>query len=154
MGFLPDKWQEQIPENVAAMVSGQLKSDIKLISIYGQRDKTRTEHLGMVLKYLKFRRWQPLDEIWLSPWLLNKGMEHDNEPILLRQVCLKLGQEKILRPSIGTLERIVGGLDEQLHQETYRRFSPLLTENMKTRLTQIIAHELKVLDPSSKSTSS
>ncbi|WP_221392055.1 DUF4158 domain-containing protein [Dyadobacter sp. NIV53] len=67
---------------------------VKLISIYGQRDKTRTEHLGMVLKYLKFRRWQPLDEIWLSPWLLNKGMEHDNEPILLRQVCLKLGQEK------------------------------------------------------------
>ncbi|WP_221392104.1 DUF4158 domain-containing protein [Dyadobacter sp. NIV53] len=138
MGFLPDKWQEQIPENVAAMVSSQLNSDIKLLSIYGQRDKTRTEHLSMVLKYLKFRRWQPLDEIWLSPWLLNKGMEHDNEPILLRQVCLKLGQEKILRPSIGTLERIVGSLDEQLHHETYRRFSSLLTDDMKTRLTQIV----------------
>jgi len=138
MGFLPDKWQEQIPENVAAMLSSQLNSDIGLIPIYGQRDKTRTEHLGMVLKYLKFRRWQPMDEFWLTPWLFNKGMEHDNEPILLQQVCLKLGQEKILRPSIGTLERIVGSLDEQLHQETYRRFSPLLNEDMKTRLTQIV----------------
>lgn len=67
MGFLPDKWQEQIPENVAAMVSGQLKSDIKLISMYGQRNKTRTEHLGIVLKYLKFCRWQPMDEFWIAP---------------------------------------------------------------------------------------
>jgi TnpA family transposase len=138
MGFLPDRWQQQIPADVADMVSGQLSSDIELLSIYGQRDKTRTEHLNVVLKYLKFRRWQPLDEIWLSPWLLNKGMEHDNEPILLRQVCLKLGQEKILRPAIGTLERIVGSLDEQLHQETYRRLSLLLTEEMKIRLTQIV----------------
>ncbi len=138
MGFLPDKWQDQIPGNVAAIVSGQLNSGIELLALYGQRDATRTGHLGLILKYLKFRRWQPLDEIWLSPWLLNKGMEHDNEPILLQEVCLKLGQEKILRPSIGTLERIVGSLGEQLHQETYRRFSPLLTEEMKTRLTQIV----------------
>jgi len=41
MGFLPDKWQEQIPENVAAMLSSQLNSDIGLIPIYEQRDKTR-----------------------------------------------------------------------------------------------------------------
>ncbi len=138
MGFLPDKWQDQIPVNVAATISGQLNSGIELLALYGHRDATRTEHLGIILKYLKFRRWQPLDEIWLLPWLLNKGMEHDNEPILLQQVCLKLGQEKILRPSIGTLERVVGSLDEQLHQETYRRLGLLLTEEMKTRLTQIV----------------
>ena len=138
MGFLPDKWQQQIPVNVAEKICVQLNSNIELLSLYGHRDATRTEHLQVILKYLKFRRWQPLDEIWLSPWLLNNGMEHDNEPILLSQVCLKLLQEKILRPSIGTLERIVGSLDEQLHQETYRRLSLLLTEEMKTRLTQIL----------------
>ena len=138
MGFLPDKWQQQIPVNVAEKICVQLNSNIELLPLYGHRDATRTEHLQVILKYLKFRRWQPLDEIWLSPWLLNNGMEHDNEPILLSQVCLKLLQEKILRPSIGTLERIVGSLDEQLHQETYRRLSLLLTEEMKTRLTQIL----------------
>ncbi len=65
-------------------------------------------------------------------------MEHDNQPVLLQQVCLKLGQEKIFRPSIGTLERMVGSLDEQLHQETYRRVSGLLTEDLKTELTQLL----------------
>lgn len=143
MGFLPDKWQVQIPANVATKICGHLNTDFELLALYGNRDATRTEHLNQVLRYLKFRRWQPMDEIWLAPWLLNKGMEHDNEPILLQQVCLKLGQEKILRPSIGTLERIVGSLDEQLHQETYRRFSLLLTEDMKTRLTEIL--ELNIL---------
>ncbi|MEO6686562.1 MAG: DUF4158 domain-containing protein, partial [Dyadobacter sp.] len=138
MGFLPDKWQDQIPVNVAETVCGQLNAKFEQLTLYGNRDATRTEHLNLVLRYLKFRRWQPMDEIWLAPWLLNKGMEHDNEPILLRQVCLRLGQEKILRPSIGTLERIVGSLDDQLHQETYRRLSLLVTEDMKTKLTEIL----------------
>lgn len=138
MGFLPDKWQEQIPAEVAVMVSRQLHISIELLPQYGQRIKTRTDHLNTILKYLGFRRWQPMDELWLAPWLLNKGMEHDNESVLLQQVCLKLGQEKIFRPSIGTLERMVGSLDEQLHQETYRRVSVLLTEELKTGLTQIL----------------
>jgi len=59
MGFLPDKWQEQIPENVAVMMNGQLNSNIELMALYGTIYNTRTEHLCMVLKYLKFRRWQP-----------------------------------------------------------------------------------------------
>jgi len=138
MGFLPDKWQEQIPAAVAVMVSRQLHISIELLPQYGQRIKTRTDHLNIILKYLGFRRWQPMDELWLTPWLLNKGMEHDNESVLLQQVCLKLGQEKIFRPSIGTLERMVGSLDEQLHQETYRRISGLLTEELKTKLTQLL----------------
>ena len=138
MGFLPDKWQEQIPENVASMISRQLNKSMDLLSGYTQRDNTRTEHLNRIMKYLGFRKWQPMDEIWLAPWLLNKGLEHDNQSILLQEICLKLGQEKIFKPSIGNLERIVCGLDEQLHQETYRRFSVLLTEELKIRLTHML----------------
>jgi hypothetical protein len=42
MGFLPGKWQEQIPENVASMICRQIDISIELLSEYGQRDKTRT----------------------------------------------------------------------------------------------------------------
>ena len=138
MGFLPAKWQEQIPKSMASMISQQLDFPVEILSHYGQREKTRTDHLNMILKYLGFRKWQPMDEIWLNPWLLNKGLEHDNEIVLLQEVCLKLGQEKIFRPSIGTLERIIGSLDEQLHQETYRIISPLLTEELKIALTNLL----------------
>jgi TnpA family transposase len=138
MGFLPNKWQEQIPENLALMLSGQLHVQIKRLSNYAQRDMTRADHLNKILKYLGFSRWQPMDELWLAPWLLNRGLEHDNQHILLQDLCLKLGQQKILRPSIGTLERIVLGLDEKLHQETYRRFSTLLTEELKVALTALL----------------
>jgi len=138
MGFFPDKWQEQIPKNVASIISDQLNIPIELLAEYTQREKTIIDHNNKVLKYLGFRRWQPMDEIWLTPWLLNKGLEHDEEHILLQEFCLKLGQEKILRPSIAILERIVCGLSEQLHQETYRRLSSLLTHELETKLDAVL----------------
>ena len=52
-----------------------------------------------VLKYLKFRRWQPLDEIWLSPWLLNKGITqiiNGEQPHNLR-LYLWFGSDGIIR---------------------------------------------------------
>lgn len=44
MGFLPDKWQVQIPANVAAMVCDHLNINIERLALYGNRDATRTEH--------------------------------------------------------------------------------------------------------------
>jgi len=138
MGFIPDKWQEQIPETVASIISDQLNISIELLAGYTKREKTILAHINKILKYLGFRRWQPMDEIWLTPWLLKIGLEHDNEHILLQELCLKLGQERILRPSIAILERIVCGLGEQLHQETYRRLSVLLTQELETKLDAVL----------------
>lgn len=51
-------------------------------------------------------------------WLVHQGTEHDNERWLLDKLCQKLHQDKISRPSTGTLERVVGGIAELLHEET------------------------------------
>jgi TnpA family transposase len=64
-----------------------------------------------------------MDEPLYEKWLIHQGMEHDNERYLLNKLCQKLHQDKILRPSIGTLERVIGGIDEHLHAETYQRLS-------------------------------
>ena len=138
MGFLPNKWQEQVPENLALMLSEQLHVHASILLKYGTRDMTRINHLNRILKHLGFSRWQPMDALWLSTWLLNRGLEHDNPHVLLQDLCLKLGQKKIFRPSIGTLEQIIIGLDEQLHQETYRRFRPMLTQELKIALTTLL----------------
>jgi len=90
---------------------------------YGSRQPTRSFHHGQILKFLNFKKWQPLDEPFLEQWLVGQGMEHDNERWLLERFFWKLHEEKILRPAIGTLERIIGSIGERLHEETYERLS-------------------------------
>ena len=55
-----------------------------------------------------------IDEPIFEKWLIEQGMEHDNERYLLAILCEKLHRAKILRPAIGTLETLVAGIREQL----------------------------------------
>lgn len=108
-------------------MAGQTRVDQVPISQYGGRQATRSEHLTTVLKYVGFRKWEPLDVSWLEPWLLERALEHDRERVLLALTCQKLHQERIVRPAISTLERLVGSMNELAYRETHRRLTPLLT---------------------------
>ena len=50
----------------------------------------------------------------------------------------KTYREKILRPAIGTLERVIGGIGERLYEETYERLTFLWTDEMYQKLDKIL----------------
>jgi hypothetical protein len=57
--------------------------------------------------------------------------------------CLKssvkgLYQDKVLRPAIGSLERMVGSIGDLLHEETYRRLSFLWNETLFKKLDGLL----------------
>ena len=139
-GFLSDEWEQQIASNLFDFVTSQLNIKLQLhqINEYGNRTMTRSFHLQQILKYLKIKKWQPIDEPTYEKWLIQQGMEHDNQRWLLEKLCEKLLQDKILRPSIGTLERIVGGIDEQLHKETYIRLSAFWKPDFNKSLDELL----------------
>lgn len=139
-GFLSDEWKQQIPNNLFDFVVSQFNVGEQLgqINEYGNRTMTRSFHLQQILKYLKFKKWQPIDEPTYEQWLIQQGMEHDNQRWLLEKFCEKLYQDKILRPSIGTLERIVGGIDEQLHQTTYQRLAHFWQSDFQKSLDELL----------------
>lgn len=141
LGYVPDNWKEKLSSTIFNFIGEQLKYNISLATLtdYGRREQTQTEHLRQILIYLKFRKWQPLlDSHVMEQWLIEKGMVHDKERYLLDLLCQKLYQEKILRPSIGTLEAIVGGIRETLAEETYNRLSLLWTDSFVDRLDNIL----------------
>jgi len=141
LGYVPDNWKSKLPEDIFDFVSGQLSHKIPFVDLtdYGKREQTETEHLGKILAYLDFRKWQPLFDVQVvEKWLVEKGMEHDKERYLLDLLCQKLYSDKILRPSIGTLEAIVGGIREKLEKETYERLSFLWTKTIFKKLDQIL----------------
>ena len=141
-GYLPETWYQQIDISLLNFVLEGLRLNPGLITDvaeYGNRQATRSTHLQQILKYLNYRRWQPIvDEPIIEKWLIERGMEHDNERWLLEKLCQKLHREKILRPAIGTLERVIGGIGERLYEETYQRLTFLWTDEMCQKLDKIL----------------
>lgn len=138
MGYLGDNWQSTVPKNVIEKISEQLQIDKVFFKSYGTRAATKTDHLQTALRYLGYSKWAPPDVIPLENWLLERALEHDKPTLLLDLACEKLISEKILRPSIGTLERIVIGVRVRAYEETYARLNSILTPELKKRLDDIL----------------
>lgn len=139
MGYLPDNWQATIPKEAIEKIADQLGVPSPALSRYGNRAATKTEHLQAILKYLGFCKWAPIDLIPLENWLLERALEHDKPTLLLDLACEKLILQKIIRPTIGTLERIVISVRVKAYEETYIRLDKILSAELKEKLELIIA---------------
>ena len=150
-GFLEEDWRTLVVENIGEFMASQMgiaEFDKCLLTDYGQRAMSRSFHLQQILKYLQYRRWEPImDEPALEKWLIERGMEHDNERWLVDKLCQKLNYDKILRPAIGTLERIVGGISERLNEETYHRLAFLLTPDLQEKLDKVLEFDKNLKIP-------
>ena len=120
LGFVPDDLRT-IPRQVVTFVAEQLAVDPGGLLSYARRRRTQTDHERLVQIYLRFRRATPLDLHGLQAWLLERALEHDKPALLLQLACEKLHREKIVRPGVTRLERLVATAREQAHDETFRR---------------------------------
>lgn len=137
LGFVPDNLQA-IPHEVVTFVAEQLEIDPSVFTLYARRRRTQTDHQLHVQAYLKFRRATPLDFYALQTWLVERALEHDKPTLLLQLACEKLYREKIVRPGVTRLERLVATARDQAHDETFRRLTPLLTDKRKAFLDGLL----------------
>lgn len=119
-------------------ISKQLHVASSALERYGNRPKTRTEHLKEIQQHLGFHTASQIDLENLSQWLLERTLEHDKPSLLLQLLCEKLYQEKIVRPGITRLEKMVGTARSQAQEETFKRVSPLLTTERKKFLDVLL----------------
>ncbi len=139
MGYLPDNWLATISKEAIEKIADQLGIPSHALSRYGNRTATKTEHLQAILKHLGFSKWAPIDLIPLEKWLVERALEHDKPTLLLDLACEKLILQKILRPTIGTLERIVISVRVKAYEETYIRLNMILSTELKEKLDIIIS---------------
>jgi hypothetical protein len=125
LGFSPDDLTP-LPEPVTFYVSQQLNVARVSLELYGNRIPTRTEHLQEIQAYLGFHTATQQEFDQFSHWLRNRALEHDKPSLLLRLLCEKLYREKIIRPGISRLERLIATARSQAQSETYKRLAPLL----------------------------
>ena len=75
----------------------------------------RTGHLQQIQRYLGFHDATREDLRVLADWLLARALEHDKPSLLFQLVCDHLRAEKIVRPGITLLERLVMAARERGH---------------------------------------
>ena len=126
LGFAPDDLSTA-PASVVKYVARQLGVSPEALKQYGARPQTRTDHLQEILSYLEFREANTTDLQALATFLLERALEHDKPIVLFQMGCEHLKSERIVRPGVTILERLVIAAREQAERETYRRIAPLLT---------------------------
>ena len=143
LGFTPDDLLTA-PSSVVKYVARQLGVSPEALKQYGTRPQTRTDHLQEILSYLEFREAVAIDLQALAAFLLERALEHDKPMVLFQMGCSHLKSEHIVRPGVTTLERMVITAREQAERETYRRLDPLLTEELRVRLDQVLVPDTAI----------
>ncbi len=108
------------------------------LAFYGKREQTRTTHLQEAVDHLGFRRGTEEDLLGLTTWLLERALEHDRPTFLFQLASERLHRDKIVRPGVTRLEKIVAAARAQAGQATYDRLESLLTEERRQRLDQLL----------------
>ncbi len=140
LGFVPDDLQATPPE-VVTFVAEQLAVTPTVLIAYASRRRTQTDHQLSVQAYLGFRSIAPLDWYALQAWLVERALEHDKPTLLLQLACEKLHRDKIVRPGVTRLERLVATARDQAHDETARQLTPLLTDERKAFLDGLLTRD-------------
>ncbi len=137
MGFIPDDLQKA-PSAVIDYIAGQLHVESGVLAEYGSRHQTRTEHTQDIMEYLGYRKSNSMDLETLSDWLTERTIEHDKTPLLYELVCDKLRSEKIIRPGITILERLIAEARRRAQTEIMQSLVSILTESRKKLLDNML----------------
>ncbi|MCE7938523.1 MAG: DUF4158 domain-containing protein [Chloroflexi bacterium CFX6] len=137
LGFAPDDLTTA-PDPVVRFLAGQIGVAPDALKLYGLRAQTRRAHFQEVQAYLGFRRATEEDLRLLTAWLVTAALEHDRPTLLFQLACERLHRDKIVRPGLTRLEKIVATAGSRAEQETFERLGPLLTEERRRQLDGLL----------------
>jgi TnpA family transposase len=108
------------------------------LASYAQREQTRTEQWQQVQQYLGYRVATQADLDTLTTWLIERAQEHDKPTVLFQMATEKLRTNKIVRPGVTILERIVASARERAYKETLHKLQPLLAPERRSWLDSLL----------------
>jgi hypothetical protein len=137
LGFVPARLHSAPPPAISHLTR-QLGVSPQCLAQYGERSQTRTGHLQEVLAHLGFRKARSSDLRTLKAWLIERALEHDRPTLLFQLACEKLRADKIVRPGLTCLERLVVTARQEAQHETLCLLTPLLSGECKALLDGLL----------------
>ena len=139
LGYFPVV-EERAPLAVGAYLARQLGVAVEAFNAQ-VNTQTRGDHLRLIEHHLGFRKVGPEERATLEAWLLERAMEHDQPAVLFELILKKLLAEKLVRPGITSLERMVATARQAAFAETFRLMMPLLTQPTRRALDKLLVTE-------------
>ncbi len=137
LGFCPENLSS-CPEDVLWYVAQQLGLPSEALGGYPEREQTRTDHLMRIYEHLGYRRPAPTDLRDLFGWLIERALEHDDPALLVRLAAEKLKAEKVARPGVSRLERMVAAARGRTDEETHEAISRVLADGTAERIDAML----------------
>ena len=124
------------PSVAAARLAATLKVDPGLLGGYGERDRTRRDHLRLAAGHLG---WSSAGADLalareLERFLLDRAMEHDSPALLFSLACEFLMSNKTIRPGLVVLMELVASARSAAVELTYEKVAPVLTGGLRAEL--------------------
>ena len=135
LGFVPKL--ESVPGEVIEFVARQLDVAPSL-GDYGLRQQTRSDHLVELMDHLGFVAMGDLEAKRLRSWLVEPCMDHVKGSVLFEHACGWLRSERVMRPAVSAVERIIASAVVEADYETFRRIEGVLTPEVRARLDSLL----------------
>jgi TnpA family transposase len=128
----------KLPPVVVKYVAEQIAVPPDELNFYGERDATQTAHRQAVENYLGFRH--PTDEDFerFDAWLLERALEHDRPMVLWQLVCERFQNEKLVRPGLSQIERMVAASRNAAEDDLFRRIESIVDEVLAEDLDELL----------------
>ncbi len=122
------------------MIAEQL--DVELIAVDPVRlvpeRHARAEQLAAGMAIAGFRAWRSDDPCWLRAWLCGRALEHEGPLGLLRDAVDALRRDRIVRPGLTVIERLVATGREDAETEIYHRAQPMLIADLTEAFDELV----------------
>lgn len=132
LGFVPEALTE-IPQPAVLELCDQLEANPADLDTYGARSQTRSDQLAAASTHAGFRPWDAPEPSALEAWLTVRAMEHERPKALFTLAAEQLHVQRIARPSVDQLVRLIGAARERAHQATFDALADQLTDRALKR---------------------
>ena len=137
LGFVPDDLSTAPPE-VIEVVAEQTGLSPSVLVDYRPPDRTRRNHVVAVERALGFRRCDRGDLKAAGDWLVLRAMEHDRPITLFGLLGDHLRAERLVRPALSTMERLIARARQVAYEETWTKLRPTLSHQQMVQLDELL----------------
>lgn len=127
-----------IPERILKYIARQIQADSNVFAQYARRSPTRREHLQEIRQAYGYQSFNSEDYRNTFQLLTQYAMKNDSTMYLLETAIDALRQQKIILPSIATVERIVWESRDHAERDIYQKLNGSLSQEQKQKINQLL----------------
>jgi TnpA family transposase len=134
----PSQQPFEILEDIVTFVSIQLNISPQVISLYGERQPTISEHQELIRNYLGLQRFAKEAIIRVEQFIFEEASRLERTGVLIIKAEQFLREQKILKPSDDTLRRLIVEKKEEAKSSIFQKIIRASSDEILKKLDELL----------------